>query len=314
MQSKKSSAHRWARPNAKPSGRYLRQTQTRWWLGLLRLMPEGYPFLGRTIRFIMDSERIVFWNARGVNSRAPQNVVANLVVSERISILCIQETKLGVVDDQLILSIIGPSFDYHFVPAVETRGGILDAWHRDKWAASNVHSTTRTLTLKISSRAAASLAPWWLTTVYGPHCESERPAFLQELRGVRACRIGPWLVGGDFNLIYKAKDKNNDRLNRRLMGMFRRFLQEMELAELHLTGRLYTWSNERSHPTLERIDRVFACIPWCDLFPHHHLCALSSACSDHAPLLLNTNISTPFKKRFIFENIWPKMPGYLEAV
>jgi hypothetical protein len=112
-----------------------------------------------------------------------------------------------------------------------------------------------------------------------------------------------------------ADDKNNDHLNRRLMGRFCRFLQEMELTELHLNGRLYTWSsNEHRYPTLERIDRVFDYIPWCDLFPHHHLRAISSAYSDHAPLFLNTNISAPFKKRFRFETICPKLPGYFEAM
>jgi hypothetical protein len=84
--------------------------------------------------------------------------------------------------------------------------------------------------------------------------------------------------------------------------------------ELHLSGRLYTWGNERHHPMLERIDRVFACIPWCDIFLHHHLRAISSACSDHVLLLLNTNINTPFKRRFRFDSIWPKLPGYLDAV
>jgi hypothetical protein len=51
-------------------------------------------------------------------------------------------------------------------------------------------------------------------------------------------------MAGDFNLIYKAGDKNNQCLNRRLMGKFKRLLLDLELLELHLHGRLYTWSNE----------------------------------------------------------------------
>jgi hypothetical protein len=70
------------------------------------------------------------------------------------------------------------------------------------------------------------------------------------LRGIRSGRLGPWLVCGDFNLIYKAADKNNHRLNQKLMTAFRNFQQEVELSELHLHGRLYTWSNEQAHLTL----------------------------------------------------------------
>jgi hypothetical protein len=60
----------------------------------------------------------------------------------------------------------------------------------------------------------------------------------------------------------------------------------LDLTKFHLHGRLYTWSNEQTHPTLARIDRVFACLQWCDMFPHHRLWALSSSCSDHSPLTL----------------------------
>jgi hypothetical protein len=159
--------------------------------------------------------------------------------------------------------------------------------------------------------------PWWLTTVYGPQDEQEKVAFLEELRQLCTGRVGPWLLCGDFNLIYKAMDKSCGRLNRRLMGKMRRFLQDLELLELHLQGRLYTWSNwsnEQVHPTLVLIDRVFGCADWCDRFPHHRLHALSSSCSDHAPLLLHTRTTHSFHRRFIFESIWPRFSGFLDAV
>jgi hypothetical protein len=67
------------------------------------------------------------------------------------------------------------------------------------------------------------------------------------------------------------------------------------------------------HPTLSRIDRVFACIAWCDIFAHHHLRAGSSSGSDHAPLLLHMNVNAVAKKRFCFESIWSKFPSYLDV-
>jgi hypothetical protein len=51
-------------------------------------------------------------------------------------------------------------------------------------------------------------------------------------------------------MIYQAADKNNSRLNRRLMRQFCQFLNDATLREIHLQGRLFTWSNERAHPTL----------------------------------------------------------------
>jgi hypothetical protein len=37
------------------------------------------------------------------------------------------------------------------------------------------------------------------------------------------------------------------------MGQFRRFLNKAALKEVHLNRRLYTWSNEREHPTLREL-------------------------------------------------------------
>lgn len=103
---------------------------------------------------------------------------------------------------------------------------------------------------------------------------------------MRSDCAGPWLLCGDFNMIYQAADKNNSRLNLQAVRRFRRALDDLQVQELHLRGRLFTWSNEHAHPTLERIDRPFASIEWFERCPNHHLKSLSSDCSDHAPLLI----------------------------
>jgi hypothetical protein len=98
------------------------------------------------------------------------------------------------------------------------------------------------------------------------------------------------------------------------MGRFRCFLYDLELDELHLHGRLFTWSNERLHPTLERIDRMFVSSCWNATFPRAVLQALSSRCSDHAPLLLLLDDGFHPKRRFRFQAFWPQFEGYLQTV
>jgi hypothetical protein len=115
-------------------------------------------------------------------------------------------------------------------------------------------------------------------------------------------------------MVYKVEGKNNDHINRRQTGQFRRFLNEAALKEVDLSGCLYTWSNEKEHPTLERIDRVFISNEWESLFPTHALQALSSLCSNHTSLLLNTSVSTDRHRRFHFLPFWPCCDGFLEVV
>lgn len=79
----------------------------------------------------MDPKKILFWNVRGLNSKARQDSVRTLVDSEQkqIDIICLQETKMQVVDRGIILSILGGNFsEYVVLPSIGASGGILIAW------------------------------------------------------------------------------------------------------------------------------------------------------------------------------------------
>lgn len=127
---------------------------------------------------------------------------------------------------------------------------------------------------------------WWFTGVFGPHQVNLKGVFLEELRSVRDTCGGPWLVAGDFNQIYSSKDKNNNNINRALLGRFRRFVNEVELKDIPLVGQKYTWSNEREAPTLVKLDHVFCTASWGDLYPDCILHSNASEISDHCPLSL----------------------------
>jgi endonuclease/exonuclease/phosphatase family metal-dependent hydrolase len=148
-----------------------------------------------------------------------------------------------------------------------------------------------------------------------PSTDAAKLNFLAELHELRVLvRSGPRLLCGDFNMIYRVVDKDNNRLNRRLMGRFRHFLNDSVLKEVHLTGHLFTWSNERTHLTLEKIDRALISNEWEELFPANDLHSLSSLCSDHASLLLGTDASFSVKKRFHFRSFWPHCLTFMQIV
>lgn len=130
---------------------------------------------------------------------------------------------------------------------------------------------------------------WWLTVVYGRQLDAEKVEFLAELLQFRAMSPGPWFLCGDFNMIYRAQDKNNGRLDQRCMRRFRTFINQAQLEEINMVDRLYMWSSECDRPTLELLDRMFATSDWFAKFPNHILRPLSSNCSDHCPLLLMLN-------------------------
>jgi endonuclease/exonuclease/phosphatase family metal-dependent hydrolase len=103
--------------------------------------------------------------------------------------------------------------------------------------------------------------------VYGPQSSDEKAQFMAELLERRSLCPGAWLVIGDFNMILRASEKNNENLDRRSMTRFRDFVNSHELKELYMHGRTYTWSNERQTPTLTRIDRALISINWDLTYP-----------------------------------------------
>lgn len=246
------------------------------------------------------------WNVRGLNDRGRRDSVRTVVADARCSVVCLQETKLDAISVPLATQFLGPNLaDFCYLPSIQTRGGVLLAWDR------SVVSCEFSLTARLSFCDGNSC---WITVVYGPQPDADKVRFLQELRDTRSTRDGPWMVVGDFNLIYQDQDKNNSNLNRRMMGRFRRAINDLALNELHLNGRSFTWSNGWEHPTLERLDRIFVTSDLEELFPQSFLKALPSVISDHCPLLLSTLPSLPAKGRFRFENFWCKLEGFEEVV
>lgn len=76
--------------------------------------------------------------------------------------------------------------------------------------------------------------------MYGPQGDDEMILFLQGLTG-------------DFNLIYKASDKNNSNFNWVMMDLFRRVIDDLTLKEIPLHGCRYTSSNQQDHPVLVKL-------------------------------------------------------------
>ena len=93
-----------------------------------------------------------------------------------------------------------------------------------------------------------TIAPWWITVVYGPQEDADKIAFLQEIHDVRAGCDGPWMICGDFNLIYRDEDKNNGNLNRRMMGRFRRVINDLALKDVYLNEWASLYLVKRAKP------------------------------------------------------------------
>jgi exonuclease III len=259
---------------------------------------------------------ILCWNVRGLNNVARRETVLETIATTSCHLVCLQETKLILVDQFLAASLGGPKLDmFCFKPAggfSGTCGGILILWNSDFMELVNCTQGEYHILAHVQMKE--SNVAFLLTMVYGPARNGNKVAFLRELQDLKPQLGTSWLILGDFNCIYKARDKNNNRLNMRLMNQFRQAIDECELKELHLQNRKFTWSNERQRPMLVRLDRIFCNGEWEDLFGSHGLQALSSSLSDHCPLLLSNQTSPRRPHSFQFENFWERVLGFKQVV
>lgn len=256
---------------------------------------------------------ILSWNMRGLNDSAHRELVRQTTLSTRPSLVCLQETKISNMCRAILVDTLGQRLSgRHTLDAQGTRGGILLAWDQDVVEITDI--STGQFTVSAKAQSILTNASFKITTCYGPADDGRKKDFLHEMISTKPEVGVPWLIMGDFNLIYKASDKNNLNHNRRLMGRFRAALDDCELLEICLQNRKFTWSNERQSPTLVRLDRAFCNSEWEILFPGYALQALSTGASDHCPILLGNHEQGLRKACFRFEDHWLHMPGFREVV
>jgi hypothetical protein len=123
------------------------------------------------------------------------------------------------------------------------------------------------------------------------------------------------LVGGDFNIIRRQEEKNNDNFNATWPFIFNAIIESLDLRELVLSGRQFTWANRKEVPAFEKLDRVLASVSWEQKFLLVSIRVLTRSGLDQTPLLIDTGEQAHRgnKAHFSFELSWLKH-GFHEMV
>lgn len=235
------------------------------------------------------------------------------LVSRRPTFVALQETKLGSLDASKCKTFLPTRISSHvYKPSVGASGGILSAW--DDSICSLRSSTERAYSLTTTLVVNRDNSLLTVTNVYGPTSHDDKPAFLAELLDIADSISEPWVIMGDFNLIRFPGEINNDNFDASEANLFNDTINSLEIVEIPLVDRAYTWSNKRDVPTLVRLDRVFVNLMWDAAFPNTALSSLTRYASDHVPLLLHAYTKTPKGCCFRFENAWLHHQSFKEAI
>ena len=257
--------------------------------------------------------RIVSWNVRGLNEQDKQLQVRNLIQKWEANIVCLQETKMDLINRGVISSLWGGQHvDWLYLGSVGASGGVLLMW--DNRVVDKVEEAVGRFSVSCKFKNVVDHFFWAFTGVYGPNSDRDRSFLWEELSGLRSWWDVPWCAGGDFNVVRFPSERSGSSNFTSAMHRFSAFISEQSLIDLPLVGGRFTWSNTREVASRSRLDRFLVSADWEEKFPSVCQCCLSRLLSDHFPILLEGGNLHGGKKPFRFENMWLKDEGFLERV
>jgi exonuclease III len=257
----------------------------------------------------------IFWNSRGLSDLAKARFLRDTSREQNLDFITLLETcKKDFSQETLNNFSGGRNFVWHWTAPHGRSGGILLGVNLDAMDVGGIDDGDFYVKFKLRDRK--SDFKWVLVAMYGAAQREFKEAFLTEL--VHSCRNErlPLCIGGDFNIIRNSSEKNNDRFEERWPFLFNVVIDSLDLREIEMPGRKFTWANSRRVPTYEKLDRVLVSTEWEQNFPSATVNALSREISDHEPLLLSAGDKSkgPSQLPFKFELGWLLKDGFFELV
>ena len=164
------------------------------------------------VSMIDTNYRIMSWNVRGLNAPARRSAVREVAQANKISILNLQETKIEAWTSEMARARGGTLLQARAGPPVTgTRGRATIFW--DKQIVDITDQIIASFSITAKVQIISTGHSFWMPTVYGPTDDQQKANFLSELAVVAPAAPEPWMLNGDFNMIYQARDKNNSNIN-----------------------------------------------------------------------------------------------------
>jgi exonuclease III len=190
---------------------------------------------------------VLCWNVRGLGDPNKCDLVKDTLINNIPDLTLLQETKLSLVNRFKESTFLPSSLsDFISLNALNASRGLITAWNKKKFKLLTSFSKLYSISSHFESESNATR--FWVSNIYGPNTDDERPAFFQELKEIADQIQGPWLLAGDFNAIRAAHERSSLHMTRN-ETIFNDIINELMIQELPLLDRSFTWSNMQ-HPPL----------------------------------------------------------------
>ncbi|XP_016196283.1 uncharacterized protein LOC107637374 [Arachis ipaensis] len=220
------------------------------------------------------------------------------------------ETKKEAVTTYDVVQLWGAgAVKWEYVGSIGASGGLLLVWDETVFKMNNCYKGSRWLCVEgVLLRNNFSCA---FCLVYGPHDRRGKLDTWEELSFLYGLCQAPFCYLGDFNEITQLEDRKGINSLPVSAVEFKDWIQDMELVDLELTDRLFTWFRGES---CSRIDRALVSLEWLEVFPETRLRGGPRGLSDHCPLIMEASQVRGGPRPFRSLDSWFTHDGYLRMV
>ena len=147
--------------------------------------------------------RILSWNVRGANDREKRKLIKEVIKSQKVDLVRLQETKIQEMSNGLVKSLrVGRCLEW----------GVLVFWDNRVLQLEEMEVGKFTVSCRFKNCEDGFC--WCFSRVYGPTMKTERKELWSELGAIRGIWNEPWCIVGDFNMIrFPSKRSKGGRLS-----------------------------------------------------------------------------------------------------
>ena len=233
----------------------------------------------------------VFWNSRDLADLAKHRYLSEMVKEEQIHFIALLETGRDDFSDTTLKNFCGGrDFIWHSMAPHGRSGGILLGADLNYFDIGAIDEGD--FYVKFILRDKSDGFKFALYVIYGPAQLNNKEAFLVEMAHTCSRESLPYIIGGDFNIMRHPDDKSTDNFDSKWPNIFNAVIETLDLKEIVMSGRQYTWAGPGDEPTFVKLDRVLVSTEWKDKYPLLTVEARDRNISNHTPLVFNTDSST----------------------
>ena len=202
--------------------------------------------------------RMLCFNCRGLGSQQKRTYIKNIIAKESIQFACLQETKMENIKFEVCQNMWG-TLDVSWIHknAENSAGGILTIW--DDSAFKLEHHFLGNGFVYVQGIMLDKNQLVVVVNVYSTCSQSEKRIMWEDLLRIKEqSNITMWCMLGDFN----AVRKQDERIGCQPLGSYKKdmkefneFIENMELFDIPMIGRRYTWYRTNGEAK-SRLDRT----------------------------------------------------------